>query len=196
MGELRDLDVARTKILPKFEDAYMAGNARREEKWQALMKALTQAADVLRKAVCYALESPSVGTTSLAITQWLEELPHKNESGDPQDALKISLRRWARRRIARLHKQLKGALHDADTLEGQHQARILAKRTRYGIEVLKPLLTRQRTKRWYRQATDLQTNIGMARDVVQANLLVVKVQADHELAEFLRGVAAGQERLG
>ena len=196
VGELRDLDVARTKILPKFEDAYMAGNARREEKWQALMKALTQAADVQRKAVCYALESPSVGTTLLAITQWLEELPHKNESGDPQDALKISLRRWARRRIARLHKQLKGALHDADTLEGQHQARILAKQTRYGIEALKPLLSRQHTKRWYRQATNLQTNIGMACDVVQANLLVVKVQADHELAEFLRGVAVGQERSG
>ena len=121
---------------------------------------------------------------------------HKNESGDAQDALKISLRRWARRRIARLHNQFTDALQDTDTLEGQHRARILAKRTRYGIEALKPRLSRQRTKRWHRQATDLQTNIGMARDVVQANLLVVKVQADHELAEFLRGVAAGQERSG
>ena len=196
VGELRDLDVARTETLPKFADAYMAGNARREEKWQALIQALTQAADLQRKAICYALESPSVGTTLLAITQWLEELLHRKEPGDAPDALKISLRRWARRRIARLHNQLADALQDADTLEGQHRARILAKRTRYGIEALKPLLSQQRTKRWYRQATDLQTNIGMARDVVQANLLVVKVQVDHELAEFLRGVAVGEERAG
>ena len=196
VGELRDLDVARTETLPKFTDAYIAGNARREEKWQALSQALTQAADVQRKAVCYALAVPSVGAALLAITQWLEELTHNQESENARDALKISLRRWARRRIARLHKQLTNALQDVDTLEGQHRARILAKRTRYGIEALKPLLSRRRTKPWYRQATDLQTNIGMARDVVQANLLVVKVQADHELAEFLRGVAVGQERSG
>ncbi len=194
VGELWDLDVARTETLPKLADAYMAGNVRREEKWQALNQALTQSADVQRKAICYALEVPSVGAALLGITQWLEELPQQKESRNAQDALDMSFRRWARHRIARLHKQLTDALQDADTLEGQHRARILAKRTRYGIEALKPLLNRQRTKRWYRQATDLQTNIGMARDVVQANLLVVKVQADHELAEFLRGVAVGQER--
>ena len=191
VGEVRDLDVARTETLPGFEKAYMAGDVRREEKWQSLIQALTQAADVQRKAVRYALESPSVGMTLLAITQWLEELP--SGKPEPGDARKTSLRRWARRRIARLHQQLEDALQDADTLEGQHRARILAKRTRYGIEALKPLLSRQRTKRWYRQATDLQTNIGMARDVAQAHLLVVKVQADRELAEFLRGVAVGQE---
>jgi inorganic triphosphatase YgiF len=194
VGELRDLDVARTETLPKFADAYTAGNVRREEKWQALNQALTQSADVQRKAICYALEVPSVGAALLGITQWLEELPQQKESRNARDALDMSFRRWARRRIARLHKQLTDALQDADTLEGQHRARILAKRTRYGIEALKPLLNRQRTKRWYRQATDLQTNIGMARDVVQANLLVVKVQADQDLAEFLRGVAVGQER--
>jgi len=196
VGELRDLDVARTETLPKFSDAYIAGNARREEKWKALIQALTQSADVQRKAVCYALAVPSVGVTLLAITQWLEELPHKKESGEARDALKISLHRWAKRRIARLHKQLTDALQDTNTLEGQHRARILAKRTRYGIEALKPLLNRQRTKRWYRQATDLQTNIGMARDLVQANVLVAKLEADPELAEFLRGVAVGQERSG
>ncbi len=57
---------------------------------------------------------------------------------------------------------------------------------------MKPLLNRQREKRWWLQATELQTSIGHARDVVQANLVVVKVQADQDLAEFLRGIAVGQ----
>ena len=195
VGELRDLDVARTETLPQFADAYMAGNASREKKWQALTQTLMQAAHVQRKAVCYALEAPAVGATLLGITQWLEELPEIKVKGpsDARGGQKISLRRWARHRIARLHKQFKGALQDADTPENQHRVRILAKRMRYGIEALKPLLSRRRTNRWHQQATDLQTSIGMARDIVQANLLVAKLETDHELAEFLRGVAAGQE---
>lgn len=194
VGELRDLDVARTETLPKFADAYVADEASRAEKWHVLSQALKQSADVQHKAVCDALDLPAVGATLLGITQWLEELHQGKELGSARDALKMSLRRLAKRRITRLHKQLKGALHDVSTLEGQHQARVLAKRVRYGIEALKPLLNRQRSKRWYRQATDLQTNIGMARDVVQSHLLVVKAQADPELAEFLRGVAVEQER--
>ncbi|MEP6589346.1 MAG: CHAD domain-containing protein [Polaromonas sp.] len=196
VGELRDLDVARTETLPKFADAYIAGNARRQEKWQALIKTLTQSADVQRKAVCYALAVPAVGVTWLGITQWLEELPQGKGSSDARGDLNRSLRRWARQRIARLHKQLKGALQEADTPEGQHRARILAKRVRYGIEALKPLLRKRRTRGWYQQATDLQMRIGMARDLVQANILVAKLEADPELAEFLRGVAVGQERTG
>ena len=194
VGELRDLDVARTETLPKFADAYIAGNARRQEKWQALMQTLTQTSDVQRKAVGYALAVPAVGATWLAITQWLEELPQQRKPADAREALDTPLRPWAKRRIARLHKQLTDAVHDADTLDGQHRARILAKRTRYGIEALKPLLRGKRTKRWYRHATDLQTNIGMSRDLAQANVLVAKLESDPELAEFLRGVAVRQER--
>ena len=194
VGELRDLDVARTETLPKFADAYIAGNDRRQEKWQALMQTLTQSSDVQRKAVCYALAVPAVGVTWLGITQWLEELTQQKQSADAREAINTPLRPWAKRRIARLHKQLTDAVHDADTLDAQHRARILAKRTRYGIEALKPLLRRRRTKRWYRHATELQTNIGMARDLAQANVLVAKLDADPGLAEFLRGVAVRQER--
>ena len=190
VGELRDIDVARTETLPQFAQAYTAGNASREEKWQVMTRALMQTAHVQRKTVCYALETPAVGATLLGITQWLEELPKMKGPDDSRSEL--SLRRWARQRIARLHGQLKGALQATDTPESQHRARILAKRLRYGIEALKPLLSRRRSKRWYQQATDLQTSIGMTRDVVQAGALIARLEVDRELAEFLRGVAAGQ----
>lgn len=196
VGELRDIDVARTETLPQFAAAYVAGKASREEKWQAMTQALTQAAHVQRKAVCYALETPAVGATLLGITQWLEALPQGKEPGDARSEPEVSLRRWARRRIVRLHRQLEGALRISDTLESQHRARILAKRMRYGIEALKPLLGRRRARGWYQQATDLQTSIGMMRDVVQAAALLARLEVDLELAEFLRGVATGQEKPG
>ena len=193
VGELRDLDVALTETLPQFAHAYAAGSSSREDKWRAMMQALTQAAHVQHKAVCYALETPAVGASLLHITQWLEELPATKGPDAPQSGHAGALRRWARHRVDRLHRKLKNALQDMDSLETQHRARILAKRMRYGIEALRPLLS-GRTKRWYQHATDLQTNIGMARDVMQAGLLIAKLGVDRELVEFLRGVAAGQEK--
>ena len=200
VGELRDMDVARTETLPEFAEAYAAGDAGRLEKWQALMRALTQAAALQRKAVVDALEAPKVGATLLALTQWLEELPqgqrpHQGDDGAVADQ-KTSFRRWSRRRIDRLHRRLKSALQqalqEADSAESQHRVRILAKRLRYGIEALQPLLPKRRGARWLSRANALQKTIGAARDMTQANLLLARLDADSELAGFLRGVAAGQ----
>ena len=196
VGALRDMDVAGTETLPQWAQAYAAGDASREARWQAMTLALTQAAQVQRKAVGYALEKPAVGAALLGITQWLEALPQVAAQGDAPRAHEVPLRRWARQRIARLHRQLKGAMQAGDTPENQHRIRILAKRLRYGIEALKPLLSRRRAARWHEQASGLQTGIGLARDMVQAGSLMASLGVDRELAEFLRGVAAGQSRPG
>ena len=194
LGELRDLDVARTETLPSLADAYTADDARRTEAWQAMTQALLQAADLQRKAVRYALQEPAAGAALLAITQWLERLSAlKGPAGDTEVKLKLSLLRWARRRIVRLHAQLQIACKDTGNTESQHRARILAKRMRYGIEALRSLLPKKRTKRWYQQATSLQESIGATRDVTQAAVLVAKLQAERGLLDFLRGVVAGQE---
>ncbi len=194
IGELRDLDVARTDTLPQFAQAYVAGNARRQKKWQALTETLNQVAHAQRQAVCAALEIPAVGAALLDITQWLQALPRLQPLKTAPGKKKMSFRHWARARIARLHRKLKGAQRAADSLEGQHRVRIFSKRLRYGIEALQPLLNKRRAQRWHQQATELQASIGIARDLAQAHVLLVKLQADAGLAEFLRGVAAGQER--
>ena len=193
LGELRDLDVARTETLPSLAHAYTADDARRTEAWQAMTQALLHAADLQRKSVRFALQEPTVGAALLAITQWLEGLSALQGSGDTETELKLSLRRWARRRIVRLHAQLQIACKDTGNTESQHRARILAKRMRYGIEALRSLLPKKRTKRWYQQATSLQESIGATRDVTQAAVLVAKLQAERGLVDFLRGVVAGQE---
>jgi len=194
LGELRDLDVARTETLAPFADAYTAGDARRAETWQAMTQALLHAAKLQRKAVRYALQEPAVGATLLATTQWLEGLSALKGPGDAMVEQKVSLRRWARRRMVRLHEQLKLALKQADNPDNRHRARILAKRMRYGIEALRPLLPKRRRQRWYQQATNLQSSIGSTRDVMQAGALVAKLEVDRGLVEFLRGVAVGQTR--
>ncbi len=194
LGELRDLDVARSETLPPFADAFAAADARRAQAWQQMSHDLLSAANLQRKAVRYALQEPSVGASLLAITQWLEGL---SSLTGPEDAMvdsKVSLRRWTKRRIVRLHDQLQHSLEEANDANNLHRTRIFAKRLRYGIEALRSLLPKRRTGRWHKQATSMQMSIGGTRDVVQAATLVARLDADRGLVEFLRGVAFRQER--
>ena len=194
IGELRDIDVARTETLPSLANTYSAGNALRAEKWQAMLVALADAARLQRKSIGHALEVPTVGATLLAITQWLEDLPRQKEpAGSEAGESRLPLRRWARQRVERLHKKMKRALADTAHPESLHQARILAKRLRYAIEALRPLLPRRHTKRWLPQAVKLQADIGTTRDLQQAGVLASRLEIDPGLAEFLRGVAVGRE---
>ena len=192
MGELRDLDVAQTETLPGLAAAYVAGKPGRDKNWRDMTQALAQATQLQRKATRYALGAPTVGAALLAITQWLEEFPDAPKADPAKESRTVPLRRWAGLRVSRWHRQLKHALKNADTPECQHRVRILAKRLRYGMEALQPLLPRRRTQRWLAQATALQTRMGRTRDVTQAGVILEKLEAAPELVEFLRGIAFGQ----
>jgi inorganic triphosphatase YgiF len=197
LGELRDLDVARFDTLPPLADAYAAGDTRRTTAWQAMNQSLIHAAQLQRKAVLYALQEPAVGVSLLATTHWLSDVPALSALNETRQKHDETLRRWAKRRTRRLHEHFKLALKDANTADSaditdrQHQARILAKQMRYGVEALDSLLPKKRAQRWLEQATGLQTRIGLTRDVVQASALVAKLEVAPELVEFLRGVAIG-----
>jgi CHAD domain-containing protein len=192
LGELRDLDAALTQTLPPLADAFAAGNAARTEKWREMTRELTKAARLQRKAARYALMDPMVDATVLSTTQWIEALSSPDATSPPKIVSTVSLQRWARRRIARQHEKLQTARRHASTPEDLHQVRILAKRLRYGIEALRPLLPRQRTERWHRQAAKLQTSLGATRDLQQACSLAATLDVDLGLVEFLRGFTAGQ----
>jgi inorganic triphosphatase YgiF len=196
LGELRDLDVALTETLPPLANAFTDSSALRLEKWQAMMQALAQAATLQRKAVRYALMDPVAGAVMLSMTQWLEELPVRDGENQAAQGHDVSLQRWARRRIVRLHDQLRAARQNASTPENLHRVRILAKRLRYGIEALRPLLTRRNARAWYQQAVRLQMEIGSTRDVMQACSLAAKLDVDRGLIEFLRGFAVGHQSAG
>jgi len=103
-----------------------------------------------------------------------------------------SLRRWARRRIVRLHEQLQRARKEAESPESLHQAASLPSACATALRHCAPFC-QKRTQRWYQQATTLQTSIGAARDVMQAGALVGRLDTDRGLVEFLRGVAVGRQ---
>ncbi|MEI8169964.1 MAG: CHAD domain-containing protein [Rhodoferax sp.] len=196
LSELRDLDVALTETLPPLANAFVAGDVRRGQTWDEMTAAMTLASDLQRKAVRYALQEPLLGACLLATTQWLEALPSTKPTPKTGPAAKESLRHWTQRRLTRLHDQLHRALKNIDTPEDQHRVRILAKRMRYGIEAMRPLVPKRNAQRLYQESTSLQVDIGATRDTTQAVALVARLQADRGLIEFLRGVAACQTLSG
>lgn len=191
LGELRNLDVARTETLPALADAFTLGEAQRTLSWQAMMTALTRATDRQRTTVRQALQTPATGASLLAMVQWLEGLPtDAGESVGPR----VSLRPWAKQRVQRLSQQLDNARKVADTPEQWHRVRILAKRLRYGSENLQDLLPQRRVKQGAQQAAALQDSLGLARDMAQISSLVAGLDLPTDVTEFLRGVVVGAGR--
>ncbi len=195
LGEWRNASVALTDTLPPLADAYTAGDVQRSQAWSALTHALEDAAILQGKATRYALQEPAVGATLLAATQWLENL-NAAASATLTSAPKrhpSSLKRWARSRIKHLRQQLKRAAKDKHSIEDQHRVRLLAKRLRYGIEALQPLLPNKTAQRWHQPALRLQTGMGATRDLEQCIEQARALDADRALVAFLRGVAVGRQ---
>jgi inorganic triphosphatase YgiF len=197
LGEVRDLDVARTQTLPPLKPLYTGGEILRTQAWTQMMQALTDAAQEQRETLWRELENPMVGANLLKITQWVESLFANTSNTHTTDAAhgdEVSLRAWAEQRIAKLQHQLQQQLQatqqHTNEPESAHRTRILAKRLRYGIEALRPLLPRQHTENLYQHAIELQDHIGSVRDVLQASALVARLKVDAGLVEFLRGFSA------
>jgi inorganic triphosphatase YgiF len=193
LGELRDLDVARSETLPPLAPAFAAGSRQRAARWTAMLKTLDDQAQQRLEAVRTALGEPAVGACLLATTEWLE-LRRAAATDDNQDEAKAERapRRWALRKLARLQRRMKDAAQDRTDLERQHRSRILAKRLRYGVEDLRSLLPRRQAERWHEQASGLQSGLGAERDLAQALQLARRLELDPGVADYLLGVAAGQ----
>ena len=197
LGAMRDLDVAALESLPPWADAYIAGDEERARQWQA-MEAAAHAERSLRRATLLgALQTPATGQPQQRLERWLHALP---QAAWTPELAERPIADWAATRTKRLHARLAAELEemaaaDLDTPEGlehQHNVRLLAKRTRYVLEALRTVLPRERTRRWQAQATELQTSIGAARDLVLLATLLEPLGTDPAILGFLRGVAAGR----
>jgi inorganic triphosphatase YgiF len=192
LGELRDLDVARMETLPALSLVYTCADPRRAQAWKLMMQALKDSAQATRHTLRHELEKPAVGASLLGITYWLECPLSKMGTTDTTGSAEASLRAWALRRISTLHRRFRSAQRAMTQPEDEHRARILAKRLRYGIEALRPLLPKRCRQRWYSNAVELQAYIGSERDMIQACTLVAKLDVDHGLQEFFRGLLSGR----
>lgn len=191
LGRLRDLDVARAETLPRWADAYIAGNAGRRKNVTSAQAMLDRACQEARQMARLALATPSTGQVLLAHAAWLYTLRQ------PASATRKSKKQstWARERMDKLQRRLAQAMdaarQPAATEEMGHAARLLAKRTRYNIEALQGLLPRDKAKRWLKEATTTQLLIGAQRDLQQAAVVLEQLGAEESLVAFLRGAAAG-----
>jgi inorganic triphosphatase YgiF len=192
LGELRNLDVARSETLPSLAGIYVLGDERRAKSWQAMTAALMRATDHQRETVRQTLLLPAVGASLLTIVRWLEVISVDGHL-IPKDH-NDSLPQWAKHRIQRLKKQLRAAHELAYNPEQWHRVRILSKRLRYNNEALQSLLSRRLARQCAQLATAIQDHIGAVRDIAQLSALMAKLDCDPCLAEYLRGVAAGSAR--
>ena len=195
LGALRDLDVARTQTLPPLAHGFAAGSPTRAKRWDTMMTTLDEQAGKRLEAVRAALADPAVGSCLLATTEWLELAPmgsvSQNLPGAPDDrASTPAAKRWSASRLARLHRRMAAAAQEGADPEHQHQARILAKRLRYGVEELRSLLPKRKAERWHELASSVQSSIGTERDLAQALELVTSLPLDTGVADYLLGVAS------
>ncbi len=192
LGEIRDLDVAQAETLPALRSAYVAQSVARARAWDALQQQLLGQSAGRRDAARQLLLDTSVGVCLLQTTCWLDAGGAAAEIHALPDADGQSLRQWATRRASRLHGRLQKATRNARDPESLHDARILAKRTRYSIEALRDVLPRHITRKWYRQAVETQKSIGSDRDLQQAVVLLTGLEAAQDIVAFVRGVAVGR----
>lgn len=191
LGQLRDLDVARTDTLPHWATHFAQGNAQRQSMSDAALHGLNAAARRQRQQVLACLSAPETTSAWLNHAAWLFHLHTlaKQEHADHKH--------WARQRMDKLHRRLQQTLHMAEqsnTAEpaqhAWHQARLQAKRTRYALEALHGLLPESQAKHWSRQAASLQQRLGQWRDANQAAVLLAQTGATPEWVAFMHGVCA------
>jgi inorganic triphosphatase YgiF len=192
LATMREIDVCMSETLPMLANAYTAGDSDRKLRWQAMEQSLNQARLEQRAQLLAALHDPALGATLIEMSHWLHSTADEGLSEEEDDTDHPPAGAWAQRRVSRLYDQLKEQAAASDDPEIQHRVRILSKRLRYGVDSLRTLLPKRRAKRWHQTAERLQTEIGAARDLLQAVGIVAGLRADDGLVEFLRGVSAGE----
>jgi inorganic triphosphatase YgiF len=192
LGRLRDLEVANLQTLPMLANSYVGGSPKRKAHWHALQSALAQAAADQLQLVRDSLHDPATGVTLLALTEWLESKHNVDAARGIAVHKQTPLRPWALQRMERLRQQLKITLKKAPSPDNLHRARILAKRLRYAVDALRPVLPKRRARQWHRQSAQLQSAIGAERDLRQAIVIAKRLKAHSTMLKFLRAVALGR----
>lgn len=199
LGDLRDTAVTRHDVLAPLQDMFIAEDPRRAACWRRMLARLDRLEATQHAALLACLQQPAIGRALLDMTAWLEDVapPVPDDPGAARQTCAAARRidrDWALTRLRRLERKLLATSTEAPGSDGGHRRRILAKRLRYGIEFLRPLLPKRWSRKALRQAAHLQRALGDARDLAQAVALLHSLPADTAVREFVRGVQLGRQR--
>ena len=212
LGHLRDSDVARTQTLPPLAQAsaldnlHVSGDEVMQE-WERLQTVLAQAAHQELLVVRSLLAEPAVGAALLDLSHWLETidgplaatvpLPKRKAKAKAQNKAQKrdiqALRQRAMQQAQRLDQLVAQCIHDhtPEGIERQHRVRILAKRLRYSVHALAPILPKH-LQQQHRVAQALQERLGTERDLLQARHLAARCGGSPLWLAFLQGVAVAR----
>lgn len=194
MAQLRDLDVAANETLPMLSRPYTMGDPQRQKQWAELEQVLALNLHQQRQRLLDALQDPQVGSCLLEVARWLEAPWLTNAHGLRATDSAMPVADWARRRVVKLVHRLSADQNNVSDPMAQHRRRIIAKRLRYCIEAVRPLLPRRRFKHWYQLAIEQQARLGRDRDLLLAVTMVGTLPVSDGIKEFLRGVWHGRQR--
>ncbi len=197
------------------------GATQRRTAWQRMLATLHTQRRRRHAALRAALHTPATGLALLRLLRWVNALaPAGAGAAEATAAPEALLRDWAPRRARRLRTRLRDAIaalgapaNRPDPGAGQatpppsaaanptgtaqqHRMRLLAKRSRYVLESLRPLLRPKRTRKAIAQATALQTGIGATRDLDLLASLLATLGAERAIAAFFRGASVARASAG
>ena len=157
-GAVRDWDVLLTQTLPMLHKATADGL---QAEWARLMERAQLRRERQRQRLRATLASARFARATLRLLRWSEEAPAPTTA---------QLAQRARRAIERGHERLTAAAPDLAKLSPQarHRVRILAKRQRYALELLSPLLPGGAPARTLKLLSRVQQLLGEVNDVYVA----------------------------
>jgi inorganic triphosphatase YgiF len=172
-GAVRDWDVLLTQMLPLLRKATADGQ---QAQWARLMERVQLRRQRQRQRLRATLASARFAQAALQLLRWAEE-PAASTTTDLMDR--------ARRAIERGHERLTTARPDLAKLspQGRHRLRILAKRQRYALELLAPVLPRGAPERTLKLLSRLQQLLGEINDVYVAVSMLPSLTRSRELVQ-------------
>ncbi|CAB3761234.1 CHAD domain-containing protein [Paraburkholderia humisilvae] len=180
LGEARDWDVFTDSTLPDLAQADVDAAA-----WNATRAAADQRRAGARAQIQQALRSPAYAELVLAWLEWMSDLTVR---GTPEAVRGRSLRGYAKKRIAkhyaRMTRETKLTALDAAT---RHRVRIQAKRLRYTLEFLEPIVSHKTRRDVVRTLSRVQSVLGDGNDAVVALHFLEQLDVPPYQLGFARG---------
>jgi len=171
-GQLRDWDVMVTQWLPALARAIELAE---HDDWARLMQRAERQRAQRRRRLSEALSSPRFARAALCLLQWAQSAP----------APGASLQALAPAALGRGHRRLLAAGRGLPDLPApdMHRLRILAKRQRYALELLSPMVGRSAPARTLKQLSRLQQTLGEANDFQVLREVIPSLTSSGEILE-------------
>jgi inorganic triphosphatase YgiF len=171
-GAVRDWDVLVSDTLPLLRKAT---GAAADPRWSALIERAQARRHRQQQRLRATLGSARFARATLRLLQWAEEPPAPTSA---------PLNQRARRAIERGHQRLMAARDLAELPpQGRHRLRIQAKRQRYALELLAPLLSGGAPARTLKLLSRLQQLLGEINDVHVAVSVLPTLTRSRELVQ-------------